>query len=191
MNTTAHLQELLDQHRDGQAEARDALLAQSLQRVQLLAHRMFRRQGDLRALEETDDVVSKALLRLRDALLKVMPVDVKSYLGLAARHIRFVLQDLARMKGRKDLTYLAEPVDPPAPTEEPSDILEWAEFHAKVDALPEQEREVFDVLFYQGMEQAEASELLGIPLRTLKRRWQHARLALRETMQGQMPEDVF
>ena len=39
-----------------------------------------------------------------------------------------------------------------------------------------------DLLWYQGLTQAEASELLGIPLRTLGRSWKMARVKLAETL---------
>jgi DNA-directed RNA polymerase specialized sigma24 family protein len=64
----------------------------------------------------------------------------------------------------------------------PASLLEWLEFHQRVEALPEQEREVFDLLWYEDMKQKEASEVLGVKLRTLKRRWQSARLILARTM---------
>jgi RNA polymerase sigma-70 factor (ECF subfamily) len=187
MSTTTHLQALLDQLQLGQDTARDALLEQSLGRIQVLARSMFRRQTDLRSLGQTDDVVSQAILRLHRALAEVRPQNVRAFLGLAARHIRWVLHDLAR---KKDIIYVAEPHERAGPSEEPADLLEWAEFHTTIEAMPEQDRELFDLLFYQGLEQAEAAALLNLPLRTLKRRWQHARLALQEAMQGRMPGEA-
>jgi RNA polymerase sigma-70 factor (ECF subfamily) len=186
MPTTVQLQALLDQLQLGQDAARDALLEQSLGRIQLLARSMFRRQKDLRAFDQTDDVVSRALLRLHNALAKVHPPTVRDFFGLAANHIRWVLRDLAR---DRHLTYTAELPEPAAPREGPADLAEWAEFHDAVEQLPADERELFDLLFYQGLEQAEAAALLGVPLRTLKRHWQKARLALRERLHDQLPGD--
>jgi RNA polymerase sigma-70 factor (ECF subfamily) len=187
MNTTARLQALLDQLHLGREGSRDALLEQSLGRVQMLARSMFRRQADLRQFDETDDVVSKALLRLHRALAKVTPADVRAFYGLAATHIRWVLRDLARQHGGRRLAYADRVPEPGADGEGPADLAEWAEFHEAVGGLPQEERELFDVLFYQGLEQAEAATVLGVPLRTLKRRWQRARLALRRRMDGHMP----
>ena len=47
-------------------------------------------------------------------------------------------------------------------TYEPGRLAEWTGFHAQVEALPEEEREVFDLLFYQGLPQAEAAAVLGV-----------------------------
>jgi RNA polymerase sigma-70 factor (ECF subfamily) len=54
----------------------------------------------------------------------------------------------------------------------------WSEFHAQVDGLPREERDVFDLLWYQGLTQAEAAAVLEISLRTVKRRWLAARVGL-------------
>ncbi len=56
--------------------------------------------------------------------------------------------------------------------------LEWTEFHQQVEALPEDEREVFNLLWYGELTQAEAAEILGIAVRTVIRRWQAARVRL-------------
>jgi RNA polymerase sigma-70 factor (ECF subfamily) len=53
--------------------------------------------------------------------------------------------------------------------------------------MPEAEREVFDLLWYQGMTQEEAADLLGLSLSTVRRRWQAARLRLYEALGGELP----
>ena len=45
-----------------------------------------------------------------------------------------------------------------------------------------------DLLYYQGLTQAEAAEVLGVSERTVKRRWQAARLALHDALGGEIPE---
>jgi DNA-directed RNA polymerase specialized sigma24 family protein len=40
----------------------------------------------------------------------------------------------------------------------------------EIDELPEDEREVFDLLRIQGMKQAEATQGLGVPAVTVRRR---------------------
>jgi hypothetical protein len=45
---------------------------------------------------------------------------------------------------------------------------------------PDEDRAIFDLLLYHGMTQPEAAEVLGIPLRSFKRRWQAVRLQLME-----------
>jgi RNA polymerase sigma-70 factor (ECF subfamily) len=64
----------------------------------------------------------------------------------------------------------------------------WTEFHSRVEGLPEEEREVFDLLWYQELSQAEAAGLLDVSERTIKRRWAAARLKLHDVLRGNLPE---
>jgi RNA polymerase sigma factor (sigma-70 family) len=69
-----------------------------------------------------------------------------------------------------------EPADP-APG--PDELEEWCEFHRQIDELPEEEREVVDLHFYQGPSKAEAAELLGVHVHTVQRLWNAALQRLR------------
>jgi DNA-directed RNA polymerase specialized sigma24 family protein len=44
------------------------------------------------------------------------------------------------------------------------------------------------LLWYEGLTQPEAATVLGVSLKTVKRRWQDARLFLFEAMKGEPPE---
>ena len=55
-----------------------------------------------------------------------------------------------------------------------------ADFHGYVDSLPDEERVLFDLLYYRGLTTAAAAEYLGLPPTTLKRQWVRARLRARE-----------
>jgi RNA polymerase sigma factor (sigma-70 family) len=72
-------------------------------------------------------------------------------------------------------------------TNEPGQLALWGEFHEKVEALPEEERQVVDLLWYQGLTQAEAGVVLKVSERTVKRRWQEARLHLYDALHGELP----
>jgi RNA polymerase sigma-70 factor (ECF subfamily) len=50
-----------------------------------------------------------------------------------------------------------------------------------------EKRQAFDLLFYQGLSQEESAAVLGVSVRTLKRRWREARLDLAEAMRERMP----
>ena len=184
-DTLAHL---LDALRDGDESAREALLRHSLDRFRELARRMFRATGNLRQIDQTDDVVQKAMLRLYAALSHVHPPDAAVFYGLAARQIRWVLRDLAREAGAaRPLSYRADLPDMEDPFSEPADLARWAAFHDNIEELPEEDRETFDLLFYQGLSQEEAAAALETSVRTVKRRWQRARLALAHALHGEWP----
>jgi RNA polymerase sigma-70 factor (ECF subfamily) len=193
---STQLQLLLDRLNQGHDEVRELLVENSLERFRHLTRKMFPRTSALRRLDETDDVLQKAMVRLHRALTQIHPPDVRAYVGLAARQIRWVLSDLAREAASgPPVEYTGERVPGPTARQEgpwdvagePSSTAEWAEFHGAIERLPDEAREVFDLLLYEGMTQPEAAEVLGIPLRTFKRRWQQARLLLRDSVRGEWP----
>jgi DNA-directed RNA polymerase specialized sigma24 family protein len=57
-------------------------------------------------------------------------------------------------------------------------IERWKQFHVAVEALPDEQREVFKLIWYLGLDQQSAADALGMSLRTLARRWQEARQAV-------------
>ncbi len=63
-------------------------------------------------------------------------------------------------------------------TFDPVKLSNWTEFHQYVDNLPDEERILFDLLWYEGLTLHEAAESIGMSERTLRRRWQLARVQL-------------
>ncbi len=196
------LQECLDRLRQGDSSAREALLRTSQQRLLLLTRKMLRQYPGVRRWEETDDVFQQVLVRL-DRMLDTVPVTtVRDYLRLAAMHIRHVLIDLARhYYGPQGLG--AHHATPPGPLHplggqwtpdnadssgDPGKLAAWGEFHERIQQLPDEQREVFDLLWYHGLTQEEAAELLRVSLSTVKRRWLTARVKLADSLGGEFPE---
>jgi RNA polymerase sigma factor (sigma-70 family) len=167
----------------GDNAAKNELLRYAYERLRGLARKMLR-QGfpRLKNWEETDDVLQNAALRL-DRALRVVPVaSTAEFFRLAATAIGRELMDLARhyQPGRAAAVGSASPLaesssgppsaaDPSDSTYEPSRLEAWTEFHKQVEALPEEEREVFDLIWYEGLEQSEAASFLGVPRATIQR----------------------
>jgi RNA polymerase sigma factor (sigma-70 family) len=63
----------------------------------------------------------------------------------------------------------------------------WQRFHAAVEELPSEEREVVGLAFYHGWTQAQIGELIGVDERTIRRRWHRACLRLAEQLDGRLP----
>jgi RNA polymerase sigma-70 factor (ECF subfamily) len=201
---TLHIQACLDRIRSGDAAARGELLNCACERLRKLARKMLKGYPNVRRWEQTDDVLQNAALRLHRALQQ-MPVQTSlDFLRLAALNIRRELLDLAkhyygpRGQGAHHATWgpgdssttgsdsgLAAPHDP---SDDPARLAAWGEFHEQIGALPDEARAVFDLIWYQGLSQAEAAELLNVSERTVKRRWQAARLRLHEALAGEVPE---
>lgn len=184
---TNQLQHLLDRVRQGDAAARTELLELAYERLRLLARKMFHQDFPrLGNLHETDSILHEAVLRLFRALQEVQPPTVHEFLIFSAAQIRRVLLDMARYQGRRgrqasDLS--SEGAAQQAGTDpslDPSQLAQWSEFHEKVRALPDEEREVVDLYWYQGLTQAETARVLGIHEKLVSRRWLGARLKLAE-----------
>jgi RNA polymerase sigma-70 factor (ECF subfamily) len=141
--------------------------------------------------------MQNALLRLHRSLATVQPDSPRQFYGLAAAHIRRELIDLSRHHfgpegaAGKHHTDGAEQADGAVALKqdasgEPTTLAEWTEFHEAVQRLPQAEREVFDLLWYEGLTQAEAAQLLGVTDRTVKNRWRSAKLELQRLL-GEAP----
>jgi RNA polymerase sigma-70 factor (ECF subfamily) len=122
---------------------------------------------------------------------------------LAAAQVRRELIDLARRyqgpqglgahhatrAGHSDSADgLAMAAEWPDTTYDPGRLAAWAEFHGAVAALGEADCELFDLLWYQGLSQANAAKILGVTERTVNSRWVAARLTLHRALRGQLPD---
>ena len=186
----------------------DSVLSQLLEyshaRLEQLTRRMLRDFERVRRWEETADVLQAASIRLYRALQNNRPTTVPGFLALATLQIRRELMDLARhyygpegygthhetrellptgatSSSAFDAAALSDSFDPQR-------LSYWSEFHRQADLLPSDEKEVFDLLFYQGFSQESAAGLLQISERTVQRRWQQARQLLSNALGGTFPE---
>jgi RNA polymerase sigma-70 factor (ECF subfamily) len=198
-DTSFRLKNCLDRLQAGEEAARNELLTNACQRLQRLTRKMFREDDPLRRLEESDDVFQNAMLRLCRALTAIIPDSVPGFFALAALQIRRELVDLARhyfgrahkqetqgpcQTGESTITFTG---DQPDPSHDPARLAAWTEFHEQAGALPEEEKEVFDLVWYQGLTRAEAATVLSVSTKTVQRRWQSACLRLHQVLQGRLP----
>jgi len=194
--TTFYLQGCLNRLGAGDLAARNDLVRYSQERLRKMTKRALARYPGVRRFEETDDVLQNVLLRMNNMLDHVEVIDVLHFLRLASNHIRFELLDLldkyfkqdgpgmnqiTQAPGEKGNSDGGAAYDPVAGSSgDKLSLADWTAFHEAVAKLPEDEREVFDLLWYQELPQPEAAEVLGVSLATVKRRWQAARLKLME-----------
>jgi RNA polymerase sigma-70 factor (ECF subfamily) len=201
-DTTVHLQRCLDRWHGGDAAARQELVNVACARLERLTRKMFRADGRLRRWEETGDICQDALLRLWRALQAVTPASLREFFRLAAVQVRRELIDLARHHYGPAGPAAHHQTWPPAEggdtapggvadagdaSLEPGSLAVWGEFHEQAGALPEEEREVFELVYYQGLSHVEAAGLLGVSTKTVQRRWQAACLKLHEALGGALP----
>ena len=197
---TTQLQNLLDLASEGNEEAYGELLHAASERLLKLTRKMIGGFPRVRRWEATDDVFQTAAMRLYRSLSEVQPESVRDFFGLATTQIRRTLIDLARHhygpegQGAKHHTDGdGKAADDGVLRQQAGDSLspesldEWVQFHEAVERLPEQEREVFQLLWYGGLQQQEAAALIGVSIPTVQRRWYQAQHALGVALRGELP----
>jgi len=187
----------------GDASARDELLNRACDRLRRLTHKMLKSYPGVARWEQTDDVFQNATIRLCRALNESAPKSARHFFKLAALQIRRELIDLSRHHFGREGAGAHHDTDAhaddsensareflaiPQTTSDPGKLSWWGEFHEQAGALPADEREVFDLLWYQGLSQAEAASLLDISERTLQRRWLSARSKLSDVLGDALPD---
>ena len=179
--STTHLQSWLERLRAGDDIAGESLITHACGRLERLARKMLHGYPRVARWEQTDDVLQGARMRLYKALKTVQPKDVKGFMALAGKLIRQQLIDL----GRRHLGPQgagAHHATGAVPAEVEAQLRDRTRYHEFVEGLPEDERADADLLFYQGMTEAEAAGVLGVSDRTVRRRWQDARERLAKSL---------
>ena len=192
----------VDRLREGDDAARAELIRHADNRLTRLTRRMLKDFPRLNRWEQSGDVCQNASLRLWRALGSVRPPDVADFFRLAALQIRRELIDLARRYygpeglGANHASNQAGDASGTTPpplddredsTNAPDGLAAWAVFHVQVEALPDEPRTTFDLLWYQGLSQVEAAAVLGVSEPTIKRRWRAARVRLAAALDGEPP----
>jgi RNA polymerase sigma-70 factor (ECF subfamily) len=202
-DSTTVIQGCIDRLLAGDESARAELLGCAVGRLKRLASKMLKGYPAVARWEQGDDVAQNALIRLERALRKVAPPTARDFFRLAAALVRRELIDLARhyygprgpgahhssqAKRRRSSADAAAPV-PSAPdtTSDPGKLAAWSEFHRAVDSLGEADRELFDLLWYQGLTRLEAARVLGVSERTIASHWLLAKVHLSDSLGGQLP----
>jgi RNA polymerase sigma factor (sigma-70 family) len=199
---TAMVQTALDRFNAGDPQALDDLFARAGQRLQRLARRLLHGSFErVAAQEQTGDVTQEASIRMLKALAdaKVKMLTTVQFFRLSSAIMRRVLIDLARhhygpegsAAHRAAAPSNATTASTPAPTagssNAPDALAAWGEFHERVEKLPEEQREVFDLLWYQELGQQEAADVLGVSVPTVKRRWRDAKMELLDLLGDNFP----
>lgn len=196
---TTELQLCLDRVHAGDAAARNELVEAALKRFRHLAHKLLQDFPAVRRRADTDDVLQTALLKLHGELQRDVPPSLKLFFWRTGKYVRQSLVDLAR-EHRRWFDHHATPDNLSASSDttkihagaedesdDPGQLAAWTELHDCIDSLPEELRQMFDLLWYQELTQAEAAEVLGIDRTTVTKRWQAARLTLSKSLRDVFP----
>ncbi len=182
--TTAHFEPTPE---SGDARVPQALLDASCQRLVRFIRCAFSADSGLSGTEPPK-VVSTAVTQLRQNLEQATRASPLAFQRLAAAHIRRTLIGLFQhllptqeSSARQTQQQQAQAVTLDSPPETlPETVdgplgskqgLSWRLIHEGVDNLPEEERAVFDLVWYQGLTLGAAADLFGLPMETVRNRW--------------------
>jgi RNA polymerase sigma-70 factor (ECF subfamily) len=182
---TSDIHQLLERSRAGDATARDVLARAVMARLEQMARQMLRGYPQVRASTETGDVLSGAMMRFLRAVGDTAVRDSQHFYALATQQIRRELLDLARrVQGLDQPT--ADVLDTAA-ADPTADLDSWCAFHEAVATLPDDERAVFEPVFYHDLPQRDLAEQLAVSAKTVQRRYRAACVRLYERLGGKLP----
>jgi RNA polymerase sigma-70 factor (ECF subfamily) len=176
-HTTAVVQRYLDELEGGSPSEPlvRALLDRAVRRLHLLCatllHRGYPRLAQPPLNLQADELLGAVAERLLKALREARPRSVRQFFGLANQHMRWELNDLARRLDEQPAAVELRAGLVPSPASSASGLTpDGVRMLRAIDGLPEDEREVFDLVRVQGMTQTEAAQVLGVSAVTVKRR---------------------
>jgi RNA polymerase sigma-70 factor (ECF subfamily) len=193
-STTAAVQRHLDALAGG-APAEPvvrALLERSVRRLhQLCAGLLYRSYPRLTQPPlnlQADELLGAVAERLLKALREARPANVRQFFALAGQHLRWELNDLARrLDEQPGAVGLPESGVAVPPSTVSGLSPDGRRMLAAIDGLPEEEREVFDLVGIQGLTHGEAAAVVGVAEKTIQRRLNRARLLLAERLADLRP----
>jgi RNA polymerase sigma-70 factor (ECF subfamily) len=132
---------------------------------------------------ETDELLGDVAAGLLKALQTVRPQTVRQFFALATQHMRCQLNDLARRLDQQAAAALTE-TEVAAPHASSASGLspDGRRMLGAIESLPEDEREVIDLVGIQGLKHAEAATVVGVSEKTVQRRLNRARLLLAQQL---------
>lgn len=120
---------------------------------------------------QAEEMLSAVVERLMKAMREVRPETTRQFFALATRHMRWELNDVARRLDEQSRVLELHDEVVPSPASSGSVLSpNVVRMLAAIDTMPEEEREVFDLVRIQGMSPGEAAEMLGVSVRTVQRR---------------------
>lgn len=132
---------------------------------------------------QADEMLSAVVERLLKAMREVRPTTTRQFFALANQHMRWELNDLARrLDEQSHAEELRAELIPNPPSSGSVLSPNARRMLEAIEGLPEEEREVFDLVRIQGMTHTEAADLVGVSPKTVQRRLNRSLLLLTEQL---------
>jgi RNA polymerase sigma factor (sigma-70 family) len=193
-----YLNELAGVHGDTSAEQIvGALLGRSVNRLHLLCatllHRSYPRLMRPPLNLQSEEMLSAVVERLLKAMREVHPTTVRQFFALANQHMRWELNDLARLLDKQaPMVELQDSaVAGPPPSSDSQLSQNCRRMLEAIESLPEDEREVFSLVRIQGMAQTETADVLGVAVKTVQRRLNRGLVLLAAKLRDIEPAPEF
>ena len=187
--------QLLARAKGGNTIARDELVESVYHRLNGLCKVLKSRFPGVVIYEQTGDVMGEVWPKLLRELSRKEFKDSAHFFSYSATMIRNVLIDLLRRyygkngKGSREVGMGGDNENPTADgvrsllvegrdTNSPDRDAMRAEIHSVIHRLPAEHQEMFNLRFYHGLKEVECADALNVDVRTIRRRWRSARLAL-------------
>ena len=166
----------------GSTSSSASSIEHNLARMRMLAHRMLSRYPHLRRFENTSDLVHNAVIRLDRAMQTEALASPRSVIALAVTQLNRELSDMIRRNRIRERWATSAALGLHAESAEDHALDDWTRFHEAVEALPQEQRDSVQYLWYLGLDQETAAANLGVSTRTLRRYWRDGRDTLRQTL---------
>jgi RNA polymerase sigma-70 factor (ECF subfamily) len=142
-----------------------ALIERSLDRLHLLCSTLLSRSYPRLTRPplnlQPDEMLSAVVDRLLKALREVRPATVRQFFALANRHMRWELNDLARRLDRETRAIGLPEAGIAGPETSGSQLSpNTLRILDAIESLPDEDREVFDLVRIQGFSQVEVADIL-------------------------------
>jgi RNA polymerase sigma factor (sigma-70 family) len=163
----------------------------SYSRLTKLVAKALKKFPTLQRSMSPEEIVQSQLLKSIDcAIHEVRPQTAQHLLSLVSRHIRYQLLSLIRKQKIQSERFVSlqnsagegvrsfDQID--TRSNEQQKLKKWERFQEKVDELPEDLRTVIDLIYFQGLSQKKAAEVLDVTDRTIRNRINSASEKLKE-----------
>ena len=182
-NTLSRIETCLARLNEGDASAWNELFEHAFDRLLVQCRRIVGQMlSRPNPLITENAVLAEAHHRLRKAMEseKVRPTTAREFFGLAARNVRWQVQDMLRKRSEQkiDNDVLAQFSDDDSLTDSAEEKEKWDLLWAAVDNFSEDEREVFDLIWINGLSQYEAADTIGKTRNQVDSIWRRIKIAI-------------
>ena len=181
MASVPQTESLIIRWRDGDALARDNLIARLLPELEQIAAARMRREGH--SSLSTGDLVNDALERLLQQNCAI-PVSRAHFFALSSRLMRNILVDRARKRQAGKRSHQPVTLHTGLQPADAGDLFALDSALARLGAIDGELMELVEMRYFSGMTMEEIAEVTGWSETTAKRRWRVARAWLAATLQN-------